>query len=165
MPLRGLAEFISPYAATVVDFEPGNNLVTHQVAGAALGPIICYEIINDRLVSEMSLNSDALIVQTNSATFAGTAESRQQLDITRVRALENSRSILSVSTIGISAFVDSNGSILAATPENVQTSIAGDLALNSYVTFANKWGSSVKYLLLATIFLLGISDVRRRRMV
>ena len=165
MPLRGLAEFISPYAATVVDFEPGNNLVTHQVAGAALGPIICYEIINDRLVSEMSLNSDALIVQTNSATFAGTAESRQHLDITRVRALENSRSILSISTIGISAFVDSNGSILAATPENVQTSIAGDLALNSYVTFANKWGSSVKYLLLATIFLLGISDVRRRRMV
>jgi apolipoprotein N-acyltransferase len=91
MPLRGLAEVISPFAATVVDFKPGNELVTHEVAGAALGPIICYEIINDRLVAEMSLNSDALIVQTNSATFAGTAESRQQLAITRIRALENSR--------------------------------------------------------------------------
>ena len=165
MPLRGIAEFISPYAATVVNFEAGNELVTHQVAGAALGPIICYEIINDRLVSEMSLNSDALIVQTNSATFAGTAESRQQLDITRVRALENSRNILSVSTIGISAFIDSNGRVIAATPENEQTSISGDLTLSQQETFANKWGSSLKYLLLATIFLLGIRDVRKRRVI
>ena len=156
---------ISPYAASVVDFKAGNELVTHQVAGAALGAIICYEIINDRLVSEMSANSDALIVQTNSATFAGTAESRQQLAITRIRAKEHSRSILSVSTIGISAFIDSNGSVLATTPENVETSLSGDLTLNNHLTFANKWGSSVKYILLVLIILLGIRDARKRRVV
>ena len=165
MPLRGLAEVISPFAATVVDFKPGNELVTHEVAGAALGPIICYEIINDRLVAEMSLNSDALIVQTNSATFAGTAESRQQLAITRIRALENSRSILSVSTIGISAFIGANGEVTEATPEDIQASITGDLGLNNHVTFANKWGSLVKYLLLTFIFILGFRGLRNRRIV
>ena len=165
MPLRGLAEVISPFAATVVDFKPGNELVTHEVAGAALGPIICYEIINDRLVAEMSLNSDALIVQTNSATFAGTAESRQQLAITRIRALENSRSILSVSTIGISAFISANGEVTEATQEDIQASITGDLGLNNHVTFANKWGSLVKYLLLTFIFILGFWGLRNRRIV
>ena len=165
MPLRGLAEFISPYAKNVVDFKVGDELVTHQVAGVALGPIICYEIINDRLVAEMSRNSDALIVQTNSATFAGTPESRQQLAITRIRAIESSRSILSVSTIGISAFIDSNGRVLEATPENIQTAISGELSLNSQQTFANKWGSWVKYLLLTFIFILGFRDVRKRRVV
>jgi apolipoprotein N-acyltransferase len=165
MPLRGLAEVISPFAATVVDFKPGNELVTHEVAGAALGPIICYEIINDRLVAEMSLNSDALIVQTNSATFAGTAESRQQLAITRIRALENSRSILSVSTIGISAFISANGEVTEATPEDIQASITGDLGLNNHVTFANKWGNFVKYLLLTFIFILGFRGLRNRRIV
>ena len=165
MPLRGLAEVISPFAATVVDFKPGNELVTHEVAGAALGPIICYEIINDRLVAEMSLNSDALIVQTNSATFAGTAESRQQLAITRIRALENSRSILSVSTIGISAFIGANGEVTEATPEDIQASITGDLGLNNHVTFANKWGNFVKYLLLTFIFILGFRGLRNRRIV
>jgi apolipoprotein N-acyltransferase len=165
MPLRGLAEVISPFAATVVDFKPGNELVTHEVAGAALGPIICYEIINDRLVAEMSLNSDALIVQTNSATFAGTAESRQQLAITRIRALENSRSILSVSTIGISAFIGANGEVTEATPEDIQASITGDLGLNNHVTFANKWGNLVKYLLLTFIFILGFRGLRNRRIV
>lgn len=165
MPLRGLAEVISPFAATVVDFKPGNELVTHEVAGAALGPIICYEIINDRLVAEMSLNSDALIVQTNSATFAGTAESQQQLAITRIRALENSRSILSVSTIGISAFIGANGEVTEATPEDIQASITGDLGLNNHVTFANKWGSLVKFLLLTFIFILGFRGLRNRRIV
>jgi apolipoprotein N-acyltransferase len=163
MPLRGLAEFISPYAKNVVDFKVGDELVTHQVAGVALGPIICYEIINDRLVAEMSRNSDALIVQTNSATFAGTPESRQQLAITRIRAIESARSILSVSTIGISAFIDSNGRVLHATPENIQSAISGELSLNTHQTFANKWGSWVKYLLLVFVFILGFRDVRKRR--
>ena len=165
MPLRGLAEFISPFAANVVDFKPGNELVTHEVAGAALGPIICYEIINDRLVAEMSSNSDALIVQTNSATFAGTAESRQQLAITRIRAMENSRSILSVSTIGISAFIDSNGRVTQSSSENIQTALTSDLILNDHLTFANKWGSVVKFLILAIILILGARGLRNRRVV
>ena len=162
MPLRGLAEFISPFAASVEDFKSGSELVTHEVAGAALGPIICYEIINDRLVAEMSLNSDALIVQTNSATFAGTAESRQQLVITRIRALEYSRSILSVSTIGISAFINSNGEVTQVTPENIQTSLTGDLILNHHVTFASKWGGAVKIAILIFFLLVGFSSRRKR---
>ena len=165
MPLRGLAEFISPFAASVVDFKPGSELITHQVAGAALGPIICYDIINDQLVAEMSSNSDALSVQTHSATFAGTAESRQQLAITRIRALENSRSILSVSTIGISAFISANGEVTEATQEDIQSSITGDLGLNNHVTFANKWGSLVKFSLLTFIFMLGFRGLRNRRIV
>jgi apolipoprotein N-acyltransferase len=154
MPLRGLAEFISPFAASVVDFKPGSELITHQIAGAALGPIICYEIINDRLVGQMSLESDALIVQTNSATFAGTAESRQQLAITRIRALETSRSILSVSTIGISAFIDSNGRVTQVTSENIQTALTGDLILNDHLTFAKKWGGTLKIAILVFFLLL-----------
>ena len=163
MPLRGIAEFISPYAATVEDFKPGVELVTHKVAGAVLGPIICYEIINDRLVSEMSLNSDALIVQTNSATFAGTAESQQQLDITRIRAIEQSRNVLSVSTIGISAFIDNNGEVVSSTPENLQRLLVGDLELNDHVTLSSKFGSAVKFFVLLIFFILGFRDIRKRR--
>jgi apolipoprotein N-acyltransferase len=165
MPLRGLAEFISPFAASVVDFKPGKELVTHQIAGAALGPIICYEIINDRLVGQMSMNSDALIVQTNSATFAGTAESRQQLAITRIRALETSRSILSVSTIGISAFIDSNGRVTQATSENIQTALTGELILNDHQTFANKWAGALKIAILAFFLFIGFKSHRKHSSV
>ena len=139
MPLRKIAEFVSPMAKMVVDFVPGNELVTHQVSGARLGPILCYEIIIDSLVRDMANNSQALIVQTNSATFANTAESAQQLAITRIRAVEHSRSILSVSTVGISAFIDINGAVVSQTPENKKAYLVGNLPLNTNQTFTDRF--------------------------
>ncbi|ASY17231.1 apolipoprotein N-acyltransferase [Candidatus Planktophila versatilis] len=138
IPLRRLAELVSPLAKKVNDFIPGSKRVTHTVAGVELGPIICYEIILDDLVRDMAKNSQVLIVQTNSATFAGTAESAQQLAITRIRAVEHSRAILSVSTVGISAFIDNNGRVLSQTGENTQESLAGSLVLSNYRTLINR---------------------------
>jgi len=160
MPLRGLAEFISPYAKSVTDFNAGQFLQVHKIGANPIGPVICYEIINDRLVREMAANSTGLIVQTNSATFAGTSESRQQLAITRIRAIENSRSILSVSTIGISALIDNNGRVVSQTKEDTQAYLKADLQLNTYSTWANRFGY------LADIFVLGfiaILALRRSR--
>ena len=162
MPLRGIAEFVSPFAKSVVDFKVGEELITHSVSGNQIGPIICYEIINDGLVADMSAQSVGLIVQTNSATFAGTAESQQQLAITRVRAMEFSRSVMSVSTIGISAFIDSNGVVTSQTPENVQTYLFGDLSLNDHLTIANRWGVTIKFLIIAFFIAIGFKSVRRR---
>ena len=138
IPLRIIAEFISPLARGVNNFIPGSQRVTHTVAGISVGPIICYEIVLDDLVRDMAINSKALIVHTNSATFSGTAESAQQLAITRIRAVEHSRYILSVSTVGISAFIDNNGRVLSQTEENTQESLAGTLVSNSYRTFVNR---------------------------
>lgn len=138
MPLRAIAEFVTPMAKAVVDFVPGDKLVTHEVSGAKLGSIICYEIIIDSLVRDMANSSQALIVQTNSATFANTAQSAQQLAITRIRAVEHSRAILSVSTIGLSAFIDNNGRVLSQTPENKKAFLLGNLPLNTNQTFIDR---------------------------
>jgi apolipoprotein N-acyltransferase len=163
MPLRKIAEFVSPYAKSVNDFRAGTTLQTHQIAGAAIGPIICYEIINNHLVAQMAENSAALIVQTNSATFAGTAESRQQLAITRIRAVENSRDILSVSTIGISAFIDNNGRVVSQTAENLQAPLAGHLQLNRHTTLANNLGNRAPVIVLIIISIFALGRTRKRR--
>ncbi|CAB4837265.1 unannotated protein [freshwater metagenome] len=138
IPLRKLAELVSPLARNVNDFVSGNERVVHTISGAKLAPIICYELIQDDLVRDMALNSQALIVQTNSATFSDTAQSAQQLAITRIRAVEHSRYILSVSTIGISAFIDNNGRVLSQTRENIKSFLVGDLELNSKKTFIDR---------------------------
>lgn len=161
MPLRKIAELVSPYAKSVNDFKAGKELRTHTIANSRVGPIICYEIINDKLVRQMAQASKALIVQTNSATFSGTAESRQQLAITRIRAVENSRSIMSVSTIGISAFIDNNGRVVSQTKENVQSALAGDMELNGYATWSSRLGNSTNILVLAFIGLLALRRSRK----
>ena len=165
MPLRKIAEFVSPYAKSVIDFQAGATLQTHKIAGVAIGPIICYEIINNHLVAQMAENSGALIVQTNSATFAGTAESRQQLAITRIRAVENSRDILSVSTIGISAFIDNNGRVVSQTAENVQVPLMGHLKLNRHNTLANRLGNWATVIDLILIAFFALSRTRKLRYI
>ena len=130
-------------------------------AGEKLSPIICYEIINDGLVREAAENSGALIVQTNSATFANTAQSSQQLAITRIRAIEHAREILSVSTVGISAFIDNNGAVKQATEENISTSIAADLYLSKHQTIADRLGG-VAPLLTLLVSLIGALLKNRR---
>ena len=161
IPLRKVAEFISPYAALVNDFSPGTEFVSHEINGEKIAPIICYEIINDGLVREAASKSSALLVQTNSATFANTAQSKQQLAITRLRAIEHSREILSVSTIGISAFIDNNGAVKRQSKENVSTSITGGLYLSQHRTIADRLGVVAPLLTLFASFLLVLAGTRR----
>ena len=138
IPFRKIAEFLSPQAKRVVDFTPGDQRIVHEINGKKMGTIICFEIILDNLVRDMVRHSDALIVQTNSATFANTPESAQQLAITRIRAVEHSRDILSVSTVGISAFIDNNGRVIKKTSENEKSFLLGDLKLSSHLTLINR---------------------------
>ena len=115
IPLRSIASKISPLANEVEDFSPGNRQKTFIVGQARIAPVICFELIDDEILSKAAKDSNILVVQTNSATFGTSAESAQQLSISRIRAIEHSRNILSVSTTGYSAVIDYNGRVLQKT--------------------------------------------------
>ena len=112
IPLRSLAGKISPLVNDVRDFSPGNESVVFKVGAARIAPVICYELLDDQILQQAAKSSNLLTVQTNSATFGDSAESAQQLQITRIRAIEHSRNVLSVSTTGYSAIIDYNGKVL-----------------------------------------------------
>jgi apolipoprotein N-acyltransferase len=164
MPLRPLARLISPYVDDVIDFKVGERVDNHVVNGFNVAPVICYELLSDSLVHNAARNSDALVVQTNSATFANTSESTQQLNITRLRAIENAREIASVSTIGISAHIGINGEILSRTEENIPSQLSGDLQSNSDQTLANTLGGFAPtiVLLISILFPFIVRIVRSR---
>ena len=164
IPLRPLARIVSPYVDDVVDFKVGDRTENHLISSFNLAPVICYELLSDSLVAGAARGSDALVVQTNSATFANTSESAQQLNITRLRAIENSREIASVSTIGISAHIGLNGEILSRTQENVSAQLAGDLQANTKRTISNSLGglAPVLVLLLSLLFPISLRIVRSR---
>ena len=164
MPLRPLARIVSPYVDDVIDFKVGDRVENHVVNGLTLAPVICYELLSDSLVRNAAKNSNALVVQTNSATFANTSESSQQLEITRLRAIENAREIVSVSTIGISAHIGINGEIMSRTQENVASQLSGDLRSASERTIANWLGGFAPsiVLLISLLFPLTLRIVRSR---
>ena len=164
IPLRSLARLVSPFVDDVADFSVGEKVENHVVNGFTLAPVICYELLSDSLVQSAAENSEALIAQTNSATFAGTSESAQQLNITRLRAVENAREIVSVSTVGISAHIDINGNIRSRTQENVSAALSGDARANTSQTIANSLGgyAPVIVIFLSLLFPIFLRIVRSR---
>ena len=164
IPLRSIARLVSPYVDDVADFSVGERVDNHVVNNFELAPVICYELLSDSLVQSAAKSSEAIIAQTNSATFAGTSESAQQLNITRLRAIENAREIVSVSTVGISAHININGEVLSRTQENVSAELLGNVRSNTSRTIANNLGgfAPVLVLFLSLLFPIILRIVRSR---
>lgn len=163
MPLRSTLTFFSDLPNQIEDFSPGNSAIIHKVEQANIAPIICFELIDDRLIQSAADSANLFVVQTNSATFANTAESAQQLAITRIRSIEHARYSVSVSTVGISAIIDTNGIVLKSTKENVAASINSAVALNATRTIYDRVGQFawVLVMLIGMGFGAGLSYAAR----
>ena len=154
IPLRSLASVISPYTDRVRDFEPGQEQVFFTVKEAVIAPVICFELVDDELLHKAAVSSNILAVQTNSATFGMSAESAQQLAMTRIRAIEHGRNIVSVSTTGYSAVIDSNGKVLQKTSMGTGESIRAEVELLIGKTPRNSAGDWALVGVLFGLFLI-----------
>lgn len=148
IPLRKISELLSPYAQRVNDFQSGTQEKIHKVAEESISSVICYEIINDGIVRSAALKSSIIVVHTNSATFAGTSEGAQQLAITRLRAIEHRRSIVSISTTGPSAIISARGEVLEFLDEGEIGALSADVTLHSARTLADYMGGFATILTL-----------------
>jgi apolipoprotein N-acyltransferase len=131
----------------------------------AAGAIICFEVAYDGLMRDtVDRGANVLLVQTNNATFGFTDESVQQLAISRIRAIEHGRSIVHVSTVGVSAMITPDGTAHQRSTLFTSDVLAADLPLRTNRTVADRVGAWPEYLasggLVMMLVLLGL---RRRR--
>ncbi len=154
IPLRSLARIVSPLVDEVEDFSPGDSGKTFEIGAIKVAPVICYELIDDALLEKAAQNSNILAVQTNSATFGMSAESAQQLSITRIRAIEHGRNIASVSTTGYSAIIDSSGKILQQSSMGTADSIRAEVDLIEGLTPRDTAGDWALIGVLVALFLI-----------
>jgi apolipoprotein N-acyltransferase len=102
--------------------------------------VICFELIDDEILAKAAKDSNILVVQTNSATFGTSAESAQQLSITRIRAIEHSRNVVSVSTTGISAIIDFKGKVLKQTSMGTAEHVFAEVGLIEQSSPRDRYG-------------------------
>jgi len=143
IPLRTLAKKISPLVNQVNDFSPGDQQKIFTIGQARVAPVICFELIDDEILAKAAKSSNLLVVQTNSATFGMSAESAQQLSITRIRAIEHSRNVVSVSTTGISAVIDFKGKILNQTSMGTAEHVFAEVGLIEQRSPRDRYGDWV----------------------
>ena len=154
IPLRSLARIVSPLVDDVDDFSPGDLGKTFSIGDIKVAPVICYELIDDDLLHQATADSNLLAVQTNSATFGMSAESAQQLSITRVRAIEHGRNIASVSTTGYSAIIDFSGTVIEQTSMATADTIRAEIGLIEGQTPRDKAGDWALVGVLVGLFLI-----------
>ncbi|MEO3935241.1 apolipoprotein N-acyltransferase [Dermatophilaceae bacterium Soc4.6] len=142
------------------DFAAGTSPEVFRVPSAAgpeivAGPVICFEVAYDDLVrANVQLGANLLLVQTNNATFGFTDESVQQLAISRIRAMEHGRSVVHVSTVGVSALITPDGTAHQASSLFTRDVLRGDLPLRSARTVATVLGPWPEYAACAFLVLL-----------
>lgn len=133
------------------DFVAGDRPAVFTVPAASgtqikAGPSICFEVAYDELVRESVLQgANLLLVQTNNATFGFSNESVQQLAISRIRAIEHGRSVVHVSTVGVSALITPDGTPHQSSSLFTRAVLSGELPLRSAQTLATVVGPWPEY--------------------
>jgi apolipoprotein N-acyltransferase len=86
----------------------------YEIDDYVAGTLICFEIAEDSILRELSTGGAELILsQTNNADFGYSDETFQQAAIARLRAIETGRSVVNISTVGLSAIYLPDGSVLS----------------------------------------------------
>lgn len=128
---------------------------------------ICFEVAETQIVSEsMRGGAELLIVPTNNASFGDSAESRQQFDMTRFRAIEHGRTAIQVSTVGVSGVVEPNGVTREMTEPWSEDARTARVGLRSELTFAAQFSQYLRigtYAAGALLSALGLIQLHRNR--
>jgi apolipoprotein N-acyltransferase len=155
------------------DFTRGDRAGAFEVPVAGqrpywIIPTICFEVAYDGLMRDSTLQpgraASILAVQTNNATFGYTAESEQQFAISRIRAIEHGRSVVHVSTVGVSGFVNPDGTSSDRTTLFTPAARFGTPVVRTEVTPSDRVGRLPEYAAAAAaagLFGLGLWSRRR----
>ncbi|MFF5427753.1 MULTISPECIES: apolipoprotein N-acyltransferase [unclassified Streptomyces] len=132
------------------DFGPGNQVGVFDLAGTRVGLATCYEAAFDWAVRDTVTHGAQLItVPSNNATFGRSEMTYQQLAMSRVRAVEHSRSVVVPVTSGVSAVIRPDGEIVGRTAMFTPDVLVEKVPLRSSRTPATRLGTLPEALLAA----------------
>ncbi|MGW8064296.1 apolipoprotein N-acyltransferase [Streptomyces ziwulingensis] len=143
LPLRPLIGAINDDWTSMVsqDFSRGTEPGVFTMAGTKVGLVTCYEAAFDWAVrSEVVDGARMLSVPSNNATFDRSEMTYQQLAMSRVRAVEHSRTVTVPVTSGVSAIIMPDGRITRRTGMFVADSLVQEVPLRSSRTPATRLG-------------------------
>ena len=165
IPLRGLISHLTSLTTLVPqNFLPGHTVGTLRVGPATIADVMCFEVAFDEQVRDgVTHGGQLIVVQTNNATYNRTAETRQQLAMSQLRAVEHGRSVVVASTSGISAVIAPDGRVLVRTGELTPAIIDQPVVLRGERTIADHLDAAPEWVLGILGVLSVVAAVLRNR--
>jgi apolipoprotein N-acyltransferase len=142
IPMRPFLRLLSDQVDRVTtDMIAGVNPPVVEVpsrlgqGGYRMGTIICFEVAYDEIVRDAVLEgAQVLVVPTNNASFGFTAESTQQLAMSRMQAITTGRAAVQISTVGVSGVITPDGTVVRRTGLFTADEFVTHLPLRSSIT-------------------------------
>ncbi|MFD7993396.1 apolipoprotein N-acyltransferase [Streptomyces mexicanus] len=143
LPLRSLVGAINKSWTSMVreDFSRGTAPGVFTIDGTKVGLATCYEAAFDWAVRDTVTHGARMIsVPSNNATFDRSEMTYQQLAMSRIRAVEHSRTVTVPVTSGVSAIIMPDGHITQKTGMFVPAHLVQKVPLRSSTTPATELG-------------------------
>jgi apolipoprotein N-acyltransferase len=149
--IRGLIKF---FDLPMSSFSRGSPDQGHlQVKNWQFAPSICYEIAYPDLIARSARGADVLFTISNDAWFGRSIGPDQHMQMAQMRALENGRELIRVTSTGITALVDHRGNIRKRIPSFTAANLKGLVHARSGTTPFTRFGSAPIILLCAALVL------------
>lgn len=114
-----------------------------EFEGRNLGVLICFEVAIDDIGRELvGDGAEIILSQTNNADFGRSDETFQQAALARLRAIETGRTLVNISTVGVSKVFLADGSIVDELPIFEPGVMVHTLPLRTSITPAMTIGPS-----------------------
>jgi apolipoprotein N-acyltransferase len=129
----------------------------------AIGTPICYESIYGEFLTEFVRNgANFLFVVTNDGWWKDTPGYKQHAMFSRIRAIENRRSVARSANTGISSLINQKGEVLDSRGWWVEDVIRGEIHANEKLTFYSRYGDYIGRisLFVAVLILLHLISYR-----
>ncbi|MER6330627.1 apolipoprotein N-acyltransferase [Streptomyces sp. NPDC001034] len=143
MPLRGFVGAVNKDWTTMLrrDFSRGTRPGVFDMDGAKVGLATCYEAAFDWDVRDtVTHGAEMISVPSNNATFDRSEMTYQQLAMSRIRAVEHSRTVTVPVTSGVSAIIMPDGRITQKTGMFVPAYLEQKVPLRTSTTPATDLG-------------------------
>ena len=136
LPLRKYLKFMENISGAM-DFQRGKiDRILTSKEGIIIFPIICYEIIFDKIFKDINkYKIDFIINITNDSWFGNMIGPYQHFYLTRLKSLIANKPIVRVSNNGISAIIDQNGKIIKSSKLNKISNLKHKLIIHNSVSY------------------------------
>jgi len=143
----------------------GSENTVHQfmVDEKIITPLICYESIYGDLQKG---KTNLIAIITNDGWWKNTAGYKQHFEYSRLRAIEQRKTIVRSANTGISGVINANGEIIESTNWDEAVCIATDVELNNETTFYSVFGDYIGRLsvfVAAMLFIVALVKGRLRK--
>ena len=142
--LRPIKNLAIDLGGTIGTLKTEDTVSVFDYGKYKVAPLICYESVFGDYVTDFVRNgANMIFVITNDGWWGDTPGHRQHFEMSKLRAIENRRSVARSANTGVSGFINQRGDVVESSNYWKPTGLRNTLNVNDEMTFYSRHGDYI----------------------